>query len=267
MVIPSLEGWPTKANEPLLSLRTPWDWPHWTPTQHFKVLGRNTGGYSFFFRTPLSTTTMSLTSFLRYCKDKEIINLLFWEFWECLTIPIKIIVYQFVEMETSMFTYLQKIQFLTDFFLKILERNGKPVILGNLGWETFYAYLRTKNQLHPSCFLWILQRYFKLVILGMLGMPGYTHPKWHYQLVENFHVHLQAKNQLHPPCFSGDIAKICKLLILGTLAMSAEIDTQTYTIDFWKTLMFICMPKIKSTTYFFLEILHFKESCNLSGCP
>ena len=210
---------------------------------------------------------MSVTSFLRYYKDKEIINLLFWEFWECLTIPIKIIVYQFVEMETSMLIYLQKIQFLTDFFLKILQRNGKPVILGNLGWETFYAYLRTKNQLHPSRFLWILQRYFKLVILGMLGMPGYTHPNWHYQLVENFHVHLQAKNQLHPPCFSGDIAKICKLLILGTLAMPAKIDTQTYTIDFWKTLMFICMPKIKSTIYFFLEILHFKESCNLSGFP
>ena len=31
-----------------------------------------------------------LTSFLRYCKD--IANLLFWKLWECLTIPIKIMV-------------------------------------------------------------------------------------------------------------------------------------------------------------------------------
>ena len=35
-------------------------------------------------------SSSSLNSFLRYCKD--IANLLFWELWECLTIPIKIIV-------------------------------------------------------------------------------------------------------------------------------------------------------------------------------
>ena len=50
-------------------------------------------------------------------------------------------------------------------------------------------------------------------------MPGYAHPKWYYQLVENFPVHLQAKYQLDPPRFTGDIAKICKLFILGTLDM------------------------------------------------
>ena len=32
-------------------------------------------------------STSSLTSFMRYCKD--IANLLFWEIWQCLTIPIK----------------------------------------------------------------------------------------------------------------------------------------------------------------------------------
>ena len=29
--------------------------------------------------------------------------------------------------------------------------------------------------------------------------------------------------------------------------------------------MFICMPKIRFIIYFFLEIIHFKESCNLIG--
>ena len=37
-------------------------------------------------------------------------------------------------------------------------------------------------------------RYCKLVILGTLGMPGYTHPKWYYQLVKNFCVYLQKIN-------------------------------------------------------------------------
>ena len=32
-----------------------------------------------------------------------------------------------------------------------------------------------------------------------------------------------------------------------------------------KLLMFICMPKINFIIHFFLEIIHFKESCNLIG--
>ena len=42
-------------------------------------------------------------------------------------------------------------------------------------------------------FLEILQIYCKLVIFGTLGMPGYTHPKRYYQVVENVCVYLQAK--------------------------------------------------------------------------
>ena len=29
--------------------------------------------------------------------------------------------------------------------------------------------------------------------------------------------------------------------------------------------MFICMPKMNFTIHFFIEILHFKESCNLTS--
>ena len=60
---------------------------------------------------------------------------------------------------------MQKTNFITPFFLKIVKRNGK------------------------------------LVILGTLGMPGYANPKWYYQLVENFRVYLQAKNQLQSYAF------------------------------------------------------------------
>ena len=64
----------------------------------------------------------------------------------------------------------------------------------------------------------ILQRNSKLVILGNLDMPGYTHLKRKYQFEKRIEVYLQGKNQLHTPCCSGDTAKICKL-ILGTLGM------------------------------------------------
>ena len=47
-------------------------------------------------------------------------------------------------------------------------------------------------------FLKILQRNSKLVILGNLGMPGHA-PKMMDQFEEKFDVHLQAKNQFHPP--------------------------------------------------------------------
>ena len=39
--------------------------------------------------------------------------------------------------------------------------------------------------------------------------------------------------------------------------------TQNDQINMYKTLMFICMQKTNFIIHFFLEILHFKESCNL----
>ena len=100
-------------------------------------------------------------------------------------------------------------------------------------------------------FLEILERYCKIIILGTLGIPGYAHSKWYYQFVKNFHVYLQVENQPHHQYFSGNIAKICKLLILGTN-------------DQFVTSIFIYMPKI-NFIHIYLDILHFKESCNLIG--
>ena len=125
---------------------------------------------------------------------------------------------------------VQKIYFIPHFFLKILQRNSKLVILGNLGMAG-HTYLKLQQQFDEifDVYLWtfilhiflvILQRYCKLMVLGTLGMPGQANPKRYYKLVENFCAYLQAKNQLHPPCFSGDIAKICRHLILGFLGMT-----------------------------------------------
>ena len=71
---------------------------------------------------------ISLTSFARYYK--YIANFLFWEFWECLFIPIN---YHCINLkETFMLICIQKITLLY-FFLEIFQRNTKLVILGNLG--------------------------------------------------------------------------------------------------------------------------------------
>ena len=75
-----------------------------------------------------SHTTSSLT-FFDICKN--IGNLLFWKLWKCLIIPIKIIV-SICRNFPYLFICMQKVNFITHFFLKILERNSRPVILGNL---------------------------------------------------------------------------------------------------------------------------------------
>ena len=38
---------------------------------------------------------------------------------------------------------------------------------------------------------------------------------------------------------------------------------QSYSIKLYKTFTFICIPKINFAIHFFLEILQFKESCNM----
>ena len=107
---------------------------------------------------------------------------------------------------------MQKVNFVIHFSLKILQRNSKLSILGNLGMsghihqkrqyhfeETFDNYQQGKINSILYVFLEILQRYYKVVVLGAFGMPGHAHPKWYYQFVEKC-VYLQIKNQFHSPC-------------------------------------------------------------------
>ena len=91
-------------------------------------------------------STSSLASFWRYRKDIE--NLLFWELWECLIIPIKIMV--------SIYSKLSSLNQLHHFFYKIVQTNSKPVILGNLAMPG--TYLQAKNQVHPSRFRWYIAK-------------------------------------------------------------------------------------------------------------
>ena len=77
-----------------------------------------------------------------------------------------------------MFICMKKINFIIHFFLKILQRNSKLAILGNL------------------------------------GMPGHTYLKWYHQLEEIFDVYLKIKNQLHHSRFPWDIAKILQTCYL-----------------------------------------------------
>ena len=151
----------------------------------------------------MQKSTSSLTSFLRYCKD--IVNLLFWELWECLTIPIKIIVS--ICSKLLCLSACKKINFFTHFFLKIMQRNSKLVILGNLSmpghapkmivsiWGNIWHLSAGKKSASSFTFslsFFLLRRYFKLV-LGTLDMLCYAHPKWYNQFIENFCVYLQVQ--------------------------------------------------------------------------
>ena len=156
---------------------------------------------NLWWKSEYKKSTSFLTSFLRYCKD--IANLLFSELWECLTIPIKIK----VSIYQKPYSYRhEKINFITHFFLKTLQKNSKFFGLGDLDtsgythkmivsiWRNFLAFI-CKIKLNFIVYVYdVLQRYCKLVILGTLGFPGIAHPKWYYQLAENFLVYLQAKN-------------------------------------------------------------------------
>ena len=64
-------------------------------------------------------STSSLTSFMRYYK--EIANLLFWKFWECLSIRIK--KHCINLKETFMLICMQKVNFIPHFFLDIFQTN------------------------------------------------------------------------------------------------------------------------------------------------
>ena len=89
----------------------------------------------------------------------------------------------------------------------------------------------------------ILQRKSKFVSFDNLGMTGHTKMEasiWK-KLVENFCVYLQAKKQLHRPCFSG----YCKNMqtYFGYFEQAWPHTPKMIVSTCRKLLMFICMPK------------------------
>ena len=79
-----------------------------------------------------------------------------------------------------------------------LATNNKMIVI-------FDVYLHAKINFILQIFPEILQRYCQLFTLGTLNMRGYSHLKWHYQLVENFDVYLRAKNKLYHSLLFWDI--------------------------------------------------------------
>ena len=77
-----------------------------------------------------------------------------------------------------MLIYMQKINFITIFYFKILQSNSKLVIWGNF------------------------------------DMPGHTQ-LWWYLFEVNLDVYLKAKSQLHPLCSPWDIAKALQIHCFG----------------------------------------------------
>ena len=89
--------------------------------------------------------TPFLTSFLRNCKD--IAKLLLCELWECLTIPIKIIVP--ICSKLSCLSACKKMNFIIHYFFKILQKNSKLKMIVSISGN-LWRLSTGKKQLHPS---------------------------------------------------------------------------------------------------------------------
>ena len=156
-----------------------------------------------------------------------------------------------------MFICMQKIKFITQFFLTILQRNSKLVILGNLGKpghthtpEMTVAINLKKPVIFISrqrinfilqVFLEILQRYCKLP----LGMPGHAHPKLYYDLVESFRVYVQEKINFLLHAFLEISQRYANLF--WSLWAFLNTHTQTDSSNLQKTSIFSSMPRTNFT--------------------
>ena len=160
---------------------------------------------------------------------------------------------------------MQKTTLSIPFFLKILQKNSKLVILSTLGmsghtnlnWlyqfeETFEINDEINFILH--IFLQTLQRYCKLVILSTLGLSDYAHPKWFYQLVEYFCVYLQTNIKFHSSTILEIFQRYINFLFWLLWACLA-MHNQNGTINLYKILTFNCMPKINFIIHVSLEIV------------
>ena len=109
-------------------------------------------------------------------------------------------------------------------------------------------------------FLEILQGYYKLVILRTLRMVGHI-TQSDINLQKIWYLFCRQKINFIPYVFWG----YCKdaNFLFWVLLVYLTKHIQNDSLNMQKTSMFICMPKIHFIICFFLDILHFKESCNL----
>ena len=143
---------------------------------------------------------------MTYCKD--VANLLFWEVWECLNIPIKTIV--LICTQLSCLSGCKNSSSLLNCFLRCCKEIASLLFWVIWAW-TQHTHTHTHTHTTPHhttphhttphhthlkinlrrpltfnymkkinfilhVFLEILQRNCELLILSTLSMPGYTHP-------------------------------------------------------------------------------------------
>ena len=143
---------------------------------------------------------------------------------QCFTIPIKNHIINLYE--TVMLICMQKLNLVTYFFLKILQRNKILVILGLWACVVTHTQSDTEN----------LQKTFEFICKQKINFIP--------------HVFLEVR-------YAN--------LLLWVLWTCLTVHTLNDNSNFQKTSMFICMPKINFIIHFVLETLNFKESCNLIG--
>ena len=103
-------------------------------------------------------------------------------------------------------------------------------------------------------FLVILQKHCIIVILSTLGIPGHTHQKGQYQFIENSDAHVYKKSTSSFTSFMRYCKEFSNLLlwvIWAGLAMPTKINS----INLKNSLMFICMHKINFSHPFLFGVL------------
>ena len=160
------------------------------------------------------------------------------------------------------------VNFILHFFLEILQRFCEVGILGNFGrpghahndWMVLYrrivwCYLHAKNQLHPSFLFWDIAKKVQTCYVGYFGHVWLWPVKNDTTSLEKTLMFIfMQKNHIFPsPLFFKYYNNI------ACLAIPLKRDSS----NLQETLMFICKPNINLIHQFFLEILHFKNSCNL----
>ena len=110
--------------------------------------------------------------------------------------------------------FLQKWWYQLELFLKILERNNKLYILGNLG-----VYIWVKDQVHLWRFPWDITKILQTYCFRYFGHVWQRKPKVTLSPCRKLSCLFAGKKINFTPYFSGDIPKICERLILKTLGM------------------------------------------------
>ena len=108
-------------------------------------------------------------------------------------------------------------------------------------------------------FLEIFQRYYILVILSTLGMPGCPHQIWNYQIYEKLDFYL-FKNKLHIFLLSRDTAKILQACYFEYFRRGWPYSLTLIESTCRKLFLYACK---KSTSCLHSFLIHCKDIANL----